>query len=246
MPVFKLTDSLIFPPVELSEDNGLLAIGGDLSIERLLLAYVNGIFPWYSDGDPIMWWSPDPRFVIILDEFKIPKSMRRVLNKNIFSITFDRNFEEVISRCRSIHLSKGGTWITREMKEAYINLYRHGVAHSVEVWHNDILVGGLYGVSLGRIFFGESMFSIMSNASKVGLVYLALNLKSHNFLLIDSQIFTPHIKMFGGKEIRRDEYLNLLNTALKYMDKTTIIGNWGNVFNSKILNNVKSLCSEKN
>lgn len=226
MPVFKLEEELIFPPVELSEENGLLAVGGDLSIERLLLAYVSGIFPWYNEGDPIMWWSPDPRFVIILQEAKIPRSLKRVINKKKFKVTYDKCFNEVISACRNFHLSRGGTWITNEMKEAYINLHKHGLAHSVEIWYDGFLAGGLYGVSLGKIFFGESMFSLVSNASKVGLANLITTLKRLNFLLIDSQIFTPHIEMFGGREIPRKEYLGMLANALQEMEESTIIGSW--------------------
>ncbi len=227
MPVFRLNNQLVFPPVELAEENGLLAIGGDLSLERLILAYTKGIFPWYSDRDPIMWWSPDPRFIIMLDEFKIPKSLKRVLNKKDFEVTFDKDFRSVITHCRKYHMStKYETWITHEMKEAYINLHNHGLAHSVEVWNNDLLIGGLYGVSLGRIFFGESMFSLKSNASKIALVYLVEKLKRMNFLLIDSQIFTKHISIMGGKNIPRNTYLSLLKEALKDMDKTTIIGKW--------------------
>ncbi len=229
MPVFRIERELVFPPVELSEDNGLLAIGGDLYLERQILAYTSGIFPWYSEGEPIMWWSPDPRFVIMLDEFKIPKSLKRFLNKNNFTISFDKDFLSVISLCRKYHLSNGGTWITKELKEAYINLHNHGLAHSVEVWQNERLIGGLYGVSLGRIFFGESMFSLITNASKVALVNLVLKLKEKKFLMIDSQIFTPHISYMGGKNIPRKKYLELLNEALKDMDKTTLIGNWDKI-----------------
>ncbi|MGC8765253.1 MAG: leucyl/phenylalanyl-tRNA--protein transferase [Brevinematia bacterium] len=234
MPVFKLEDELIFPPVELSEENGLLAVGGDLSLERLLLAYTKGIFPWYSDGEPIMWWSPDPRFVIFFDKFKIPKSLKKVLNKNSFNVTIDRDFENVISQCRICHSLRGGTWITKEMRDAYINLYHHGVAHSVEVWENSKLVGGLYGVSLGKIFFGESMFSLVPNASKVALVKLVEFLKALNFLLIDSQVFTPHISIMGGQNIPRSEYLKILDKALENMEKTTIVGNWSELLRKEI------------
>lgn len=233
MPVFRLENDLIFPPVALSEDNGLLAIGGDLSLERLILAYTKGIFPWYGDGDPIMWWSPDPRFVIFLDKFRIPKSLKRIINKKIFKITIDRDFEQVISLCRGIHLQKGGTWITKEMKEAYINLHNHGLAHSVEVWQDYNIVGGLYGVSLGKIFFGESMFSLVSNASKIALVYLVNLLKNLNFHIMDSQVFTHHINLMGGENIPREEYLKLLEKALIDMDKTTLIGNWGELLRIK-------------
>ncbi len=226
MPVFRLTDELIFPPVELAEENGLIAVGGDLSMERLILGYSLGIFPWYQDNDPILWWSPDPRFIIMLDEFKIPKSLKRILNKKEYTITLDKDFKGVITNCRKYHLSKGETWITREMKDAYINLHNHGLAHSVEVWKDNILVGGLYGVSLGKIFFGESMFSLEPNTSKIALVHLVSILKKHNFLLIDSQIFTRHISLMGGKNIPRKDYLTILKEAIKDGEKTTIIGSW--------------------
>src|SRR5208282_1320964 len=168
MPVFKLTDDLIFPPPELAERDGLLCVGGDLSEERLLLAYSMGIFPWYSDGDPILWWSPNPRLVLFPGELKVSRSLRHVLKNNIYETTMDAAFPEVIRNCAEASRKEDkGTWITAEMTDAYIQLHHSGVAHSVESWQNGELTGGLYGVALGGIFFGESMFSKKDNASKV-------------------------------------------------------------------------------
>lgn len=216
MPVFRLPDEHIFPPPRLAEDNGLLAVGGDLSESRLLLAYSMGIFPWYAEGDPILWWSPDPRLVLFPDEFKISRSLRQTITKNTFRITLDTAFEEVIGACAAIHRNKaGGTWITDEMIEAYICLHKSGYAHSVEAWVDEKLAGGLYGISMGSAFFGESMFTIISNASKVAFISLVHKLIKWNFTLIDCQLTTPHLLSLGAREVPRINFLSMLRSALK-------------------------------
>ena len=215
MPVFRLPDEHIFPPPDLAEDNGLLAVGGDLSKPRLLLAYSMGIFPWYSEGDPVLWWSPDPRLVLFPDELKISRSLRQTIKKQIFNVTLDTAFEEVIGNCATVRRKDdGGTWITDDMMEAYIRLHRSGFAHSAEAWFDDKLVGGLYGVSLGSAFFGESMFTKKSNASKVAFISLVHQLVKWNFSLIDCQLTTPHLLSLGAREIPRAEFLEMLRTAL--------------------------------
>ena len=224
MPLFKLTDELIFPNPELSLQDGLLAVGGDLSIERLLLAYNNGIFPWYDDQSPILWWSPNPRMVLFPKKLKISKSLWRVIRQKKFEIRVDENFSEVIHKCATVpRPDQAGSWITDEMMNAYINLYQKGFAHSFETYFENQLVGGLYGVSTGRVFFGESMFSIMNDASKVALFYLTEKLKSLNFLVIDAQQDTPHIRRMGGKPIPRKEFLELLDESSQYR---TYKGKW--------------------
>ncbi len=215
MPVFELSDELIFPPPELSEDNGLLALGGNLTEARLLLAYSMGIFPWYSEGDPILWWSPDPRLVLFPEELKISRSLRQTIRKGTFHITIDKAFESVISKCASTNRKDdGGTWITTEMIEAYIMLHHCGHAHSVESWYEGKLVGGLYGVSMGSAFFGESMFSTKSDASKAAFVMLIQQLIKWNFTIIDCQIYTRHLISLGAREISRSDFLDRLKKAL--------------------------------
>ena len=215
MPVFALSDRLSFPPPHLAIKEGLLAVGGDLSVERLLLAYRSGIFPWYSEGEPILWWSPDPRLVLYPDELRISRSLRKVIKRKIFHITFDQDFEAVITGCAEARRSYGeGTWITEEMKSAYINLHRQGYAHSVEVWQDEKLVGGLYGVAVGRAFFGESMFSRVSNASKVAFVSLVEALQKKCFTIIDCQVRTDHLIRFGAREISRKLFLEQLGKAV--------------------------------
>jgi leucyl/phenylalanyl-tRNA---protein transferase len=216
MPVFRLTKSLIFPPCHHAEPDGLLAIGGDLSADRLLLAYRLGIFPWYSAYTPILWWSPDPRLVLIPGELKVSSSLRRVVRKGVFSVTFDRSFREVMCRCATIR-RKGekGTWIVPEIVEAYTRLHELGYAHSVESWYEGRLVGGLYGVALGRAFFGESMFAEMSDASKVAFVHLVDLLHGWGFDLIDCQVTTSHLMSFGAREMARAEFLARLAVALE-------------------------------
>ena len=231
MPVFSLNQELIFPPPYLANPDGILAVGGDLRPERLLLAYEMGIFPWYSGNEPIIWWSPDPRFILRSGNLKVPKSMRPVLNKKKFHITYDQAFSEVIANCQQTpRKGQRGTWITAEMREAYIQLHKMGYAHSVEVWQEENLAGGLYGVSLGNCFFGESMFAHVSNASKAGFITLIQQLHHHGFDLIDCQVYTDHLSQFGAIEVARDYFLNILAQGLK---NTSLIGNWGNIFNRK-------------
>jgi leucyl/phenylalanyl-tRNA--protein transferase len=211
MPVFQLTEKIIFPPPELAEENGLLAVGGDLSAKRLLLAYSKGIFPWYSAGEPILWWSPSPRLVIIPDEFKVPSRLSRFIKQKKYKVTMDHAFQQVITGCASAaDRQHKGTWIDDDMIEAYTLLHEIGYAHSVECWMDDELVGGLYGIALGKIFFGESMFSRQSNASKVAFVYLAEKLLERGFDLIDCQLKTEHLMQFGAREIPGSEFQDLL------------------------------------
>lgn len=224
MPVFQLTEAVAFPHPSLANDDGILAVGGDLSPERLLLAYANGIFPWYSSGDPIIWWSPDPRFVLFPDELYVSKTMRQVLTREIFTITCDRAFRDVITSCRKVRRRRErGTWITGEMLEAYVRLHELGYAHSVEAWRNGELAGGLYGVSLGGCFFGESMFARESNASKAAFITLTRRLAERGITLIDCQVHTDHLESLGAREIPRDEYLLLLQGTNR---AETLRGNW--------------------
>jgi len=224
MPVFRLPDNNIFPPPHLSDDNGLLAVGGDLSESRLLKAYSMGIFPWYSEEDPILWWSPDPRLVLFPENLKVSRSLRQSLNRKTFKVTMDQAFDSVISECASVHRKDDGdTWITEDMINAYINLHREGYAHSVETWSEGKLSGGIYGVSIGSAFFGESMFTKVSNASKVAFVSLVNQLINWNFTLIDCQVTTLHLKNLGAREIPRIEFLAKLALAL---DSPTRKGIW--------------------
>lgn len=224
MPVFKLFDEPIFPDPSQSEEDGLLAIGGDLSVERLLAAYSMGIFPWYEKGQPILWWSPDPRMVLFPDKFKRTKNLSRLVRKEIFTVKFDTDFEQVISKCGSTpRKNQLGTWITDEMKAAYINLYRLGYCHSVETYFEGELVGGLYGVSLGGVFFGESMFHNVSDASKVALWHLVERVKGWNFDFIDVQQETAHLRRMGAQAIDRKIFLILLTKSLK---RETRKGSW--------------------
>ncbi len=215
MPVFRLSESLVFPPCHYAEPDGLLAVGGDLSTERLLLAYRMGIFPWYSDDMPILWWSPDPRLVLFPNELRVSTSLRRTMKKRVFRITYDEAFPGVIEQCAQVRRRSGeGTWLVPEMIEAYCSLHRQGYAHSVESWLEGELVGGLYGVALGRIFFGESMFSLRSDASKAALVQLVQWLQSWDYELIDCQVRTEHLKRFGAREIPRDIFLTLVRQGV--------------------------------
>jgi leucyl/phenylalanyl-tRNA--protein transferase len=217
MPIFRLVDEPVFPPPDYADPSGLLAVGGDLSNERLLEAYRVGIFPWYSDDQPILWWSPDPRLVLDLKDFKISRSLRKTLKKEVFQVTFDRAFEEVIQACAVVpRAAQNGTWITEEMREAYINLHGLGYAHSVESWFGGKLAGGLYGVSLGKSFFGESMFHVKTDASKVALATLVEKLKSWDFHFIDSQMTTEHMVRLGAKELPRRIFLKRLQSALRH------------------------------
>lgn len=212
----------MFPPVEHASPEGLLAIGGDLSSRRLLDAYRHGIFPWYSAGQPILWWSPDPRAVLYPDRLRISRSLRKTLKQQVFRITFDHAFESVIGACAEPRLIGGepsaGTWITNEMEAAYIELHREGYAHSVETWSGSRLVGGLYGVALGRGFFGESMFHRESDASKVALAGLIELLQRWAFLFIDCQLPSAHIMSLGAEEIPRSRFLEELDVALDHDD----------------------------
>ena len=208
-----LTKSLWFPPVTDASEDGLLAVGGDLSPERLLLAYQSGIFPWYSEGQPILWWSPDPRMVLFPKQLKVSKSFRKTIKSEKFTVTFNQNFTEVIENCAVIRREgQDGTWITSEIEKAYINLHKKGHAVSVEVWQDEELVGGLYGIDLpeNRVFCGESMFAKVSDASKVGFYYLVQFLEGKNYRLIDCQIYTEHLERLGAEEISKEEFLRHL------------------------------------
>lgn len=211
-----------FPPVDHALDNGLLAVGGDLSIPRLITAYRRGIFPWYGPGDPILWWSPDPRLVLLPSWLHVPRSLRRVLNQRRFTFSLDRDFEAVIHGCAGARRDDG-TWLVPEMVAAYIKLHRAGYAHSLEVWRQGRLAGGIYGVALGNCFFGESMFTRVPDASKAGLVALVGWLGSRGFELIDCQVTTEHLLRFGAREIRRGAFLERLERALRAPDR---IGRW--------------------
>ena len=208
-----LSEVLYFPPVYEASSEGILAVGGDLSPERLLLAYKSGIFPWFNPGEPILWWAPKTRMVLYFDELMVSKSMRNILNRNTFTVTFNQNFSEVISNCSSVKREgQQGTWISQEMREAYCKLNELGIAKSVEVWQNNELVGGLYGIDLGSVFCGESMFSKVSNASKVAFISLANQLKNENYKLLDCQVYNEHLDSLGCREIDRDDFMKLLNS----------------------------------
>ncbi len=221
MPIYRLSNDLVFPNPRVADESGIIAIGGDLSTERLLLAYACGIFPWYQNGDPIIWWSPNPRCVLFPGELKISRSMAKFLRKEKYKVTFDRNFYDVINMCAK--LREDNTWITEEIIAGYCSLYELGFAHSVETWYEGNLVGGLYGVSLGKCFFGESMFSIMDNASKTALVKLNKLAIKNKFLFIDCQVFSKHLESLGARNINRNLYLKFLKKGLK---SNTIQGNW--------------------
>lgn len=209
--------NVAFPNINDADDDGLLAIGGDLSTERLLLAYRSGIFPWYSDGQPILWWSPNPRMVLYPNGLKVSKSMRQLLRKDIFRVTFNTEFEKVIHHCAKANRNdQDGTWITNEMQEAYIELHKKGIAKSVEVWQDETLVGGLYGIDLGslgqhKVFCGESMFSLVSNASKFGFIKWVQYLESQKYDVIDCQVHTAHLESLGAEMISRNEFISLLS-----------------------------------
>jgi len=224
MPVYRLNAKPVFPNPELAEPDGLLAVGGDLSPPRLLCAYRSGIFPWYGEGDPILWWSPDPRLVLDPHRISISKSLARTLKKNTLRITLDTAFDDIITRCAGASRpGRPGTWIVPAMREAYLRLHRAGFAHSVEAWQDGHLAGGLYGVSLGRAFFGESMFAEHRDASKVCLVYLASVLRAWEFDFIDCQVTTDHLLRMGAAEQPRAVFLDRLRHALQAPDR---IGRW--------------------
>jgi leucyl/phenylalanyl-tRNA--protein transferase len=223
MPVYRLDQRLIFPPVQDAEE-GLLAVGGDLRPERLVLAYSAGIFPWYEEGQPVLWHSPDPRMVLRPGALRVSRSLRQVLRRQIYRITLDRAFRRVIESCASApRPGQDGTWITEEMKDAYEALHRQGLAHSVEAWEGDRLAGGLYGVSLGAAFFGESMFAKAPDASKAAFVTLVAQLAAWGIDLIDCQVYTDHLARFGAEEWSRARYLKTLRVALR---RPTRVGPW--------------------
>ena len=218
MSVFQLPSGLpLFPDPDAAEPDGLLAVGGDLSPQRLLAAYQRGIFPWYEDGQPILWWSPDPRLVLFPEEFHVSRRLRRTLRQGVFTVQFDTAFAEVIRNCAEIRTSTGeGTWITQEMQDAYNHMHELGYAHSVEVWQERQLVGGVYGISLGRCFFGESMFSCRSNASKIALATLSKRAAELELELIDCQMTTRHLLSLGARELPRHEFLRLVQEGMRY------------------------------
>ncbi|MFS4468726.1 leucyl/phenylalanyl-tRNA--protein transferase [Maribacter sp. 2210JD10-5] len=206
-----LTDRLVFPPVEEANSEGLLAVGGDLSTERLLLAYQNGIFPWFNDSSLIMWWSPDPRMVLFPNKVRISKSMRKIIRDGKFKFTKNKSFKKVMEHCAAIaRKDQEGTWITQEMKDAYWELHKKGYAQSYEVWENGELVGGLYGIDLGHIFCGESMFSLKTNSSKFAFIQLAKELEAQNYKVIDCQLYTNHLASLGAEEMSRASFIKLL------------------------------------
>ena len=218
--MYFLTKELYFPPVDEASYEGVLAIGGDLSIERLLLAYQNGIFPWFNDDEPILWWSPSERMVVVPQLYKVSKSTRNLINQNKFKVTFNQNFAEVIRNCQQIERTgQEGTWITEDIITSYTKLHEMGIAKSVEVWQKDSqssweLVGGLYGVDLGHVFCGESMFSKVSNASKIAFVWLVNYLKENNYLLLDCQVHNDHLEKLGAFEISRDTFMRVLKSTV--------------------------------
>ncbi|MFW0739547.1 leucyl/phenylalanyl-tRNA--protein transferase [Flavobacterium sp. T12S277] len=209
--MYYVFNDLFFPPVSEADEEGILAIGGDLDPERLKLAYKSGIFPWFNEGEPILWWSPDPRMVLFLDELIVSKSMRNILNRKQFKVTFNQSFEAVISNCQNIKRDgQNGTWISNEMIDAYCKLNEQGIAKSVEVWQDEVLVGGLYGIDLGHVFCGESMFSKVSNASKVAFIALVQYLKEANYKLLDCQVHNSHLESLGCREIDREAFISIL------------------------------------
>lgn len=223
--VLDLHNKTLFPDVSeaLLEPDGLLAIGGDLSTERLLAAYSHGIFPWYSDGQPILWWSPNPRAVLFPEELKISRSLKKAIKRQDYLITADTVFDEVINQCATPRKDGLGTWITTEMNEAYNRLHKQGYAHSVEIWHETRLVGGLYGISIGKVFFGESMFSRETDASKLAFSYLVTQLNRWQFKLIDCQVYSKHLGSLGARVIPRKDFVRYLE---KYCDQPGKNGQW--------------------
>ena len=207
-----LNDDLFFPPVSMADSEGILAVGGNLSSERLLLAYRSGIFPWYSEGEPILWWSPDPRFVLFPEKLRVTKSMQTVLNNGKFRFTINRAFSEVIQNCKTAdRKEQEGTWISPAIQEAYTKLHLLGHAHSAEAWYNGELVGGLYGIRMGNVFFGESMFSKQSNASKFAFIHYVRQLQKEKVSLVDCQVYTSHLESLGASMIARKTFMTLLS-----------------------------------
>jgi leucyl/phenylalanyl-tRNA---protein transferase len=219
MPVYQLPESIVFPSPDLAEEDGLLAIGGDLSLERLILAYENGIFPWYNPDQPMLWWSPPKRMLLYPGDFKTSKSLKKSIEKGGFEMRIDTEFNQTMAACGNVpRPTQDGTWISPEMLEAYTALYEQGYAHSFECWKDGQLVGGLYGVSLGRAFFGESMFSLVSDASKVAFHHLHEFILRHQFHFVDCQLHTNHLASLGAREIDRSVYLQELKAALAFPD----------------------------
>ncbi len=211
--MYQLSKSIWFPSHEQSDKNGLIAVGGDLSEERLLHAYRSGIFPWFNEGQPLLWWSPDPRMILFPKKFKVSKSLKKTIFNNKYSITYNKSFEEVINSCSKIKREgQQGTWITKNMITAYLQLHKKGYAQSIEVWSDNQLIGGLYGVDLKekKIFCGESMFSKKNDASKIAFYYLVKNIQAKKYKLIDCQMYTPHLESLGAQEIPRNEFLKYL------------------------------------
>ena len=207
----QLGDDYKFPSPQSATNEGVVAVGGDLNPLRILEAYKNGIFPWFNDDDNLMWWSPDPRMILYPEKIKISKSFKSFLKKKEYRVSFNENFEDVIESCSNIkRVNQKGTWITNGLKQSFIKLHQMGCAHSVEVWQHDVIIGGLYGLDLGNIFCGESMFSIKSNASKVGLYFLCQELKQNNYRFIDCQVPSQHLRSLGAEEISRDNFLKKL------------------------------------
>ncbi len=225
--LFEQHDDLFFPPLEEATQDGLLAVGGDLSAERLLIAYSRGIFPWYNPGQPILWWSPDPRTVLFPQDIKVSRSLRKAIRNKGFEVRIDGAFEAVIKACAGSRRGEGGTWITQEMIEAYCQLNRLGHAHSIETWQHGELAGGLYGVSLGNAFFGESMFSYVTDASKVALVHVCNLLKDRANAMIDCQLPSDHLFRMGATEMRRAEFMTHVDLALQHTDARTL---WKNPY----------------
>lgn len=225
MPVYLLPENeILFPPPHLARRDGLLALGGDLTPQRLLAAYRLGIFPWYLEGEPILWWSPDPRMVLYPEQLHVARRLRRLIRQGGFEVTLDRDFPAVIRGCADTRFRREkGTWIVSDMVQAYIRLHRLGYAHSVEVWHGGELAGGLYGVSLGRAFFGESMFAQKTDASKAGLVRLVEALSGSGFSLVDCQVVTAHLMQFGARKVSRRRFLSDLEQAC---EAPTLCGSW--------------------
>lgn len=237
--IFLLDETPLFPDAQLAQDepNGLLAVGGDLSVPRLIEAYRHGIFPWFCEDEPILWWSPDPRCVFLLDEVHVSRSLRRELNKAKYIVTINKAFQQVMQECAAPRNDQPETWILPDMQQAYYKLHQLGLAHSIEVWENtdgqETLVGGMYGVSIGRFFFGESMFSRRTNTSKIALVYLANYLNKADFLLLDAQVGNPHLYRMGARDIARNEFLQLLEQEINWQQPP-------NLWQSKILEDWKS------
>lgn len=214
MPLTILTDDLWFPPAEEATGDGLLALGGNLSTNRLLLAYRNGIFPWFNEDEPPLWWCPDPRFVLFPQELKVSKSMQQLFKRNEFEVTINKAFAEVIRLCADTRMLKEGTWITNEIIGAYSQLYNMGYAVSIEAWNHEELVGGLYGIRMGNLFFGESMFSKVSNASKYAFISYIKQLQNEGLVLVDCQVYTEHLESLGARMINRKKFLQIVKENL--------------------------------